>query len=305
MADEYAALGPDDYKERLDSPMSPFFTAWGHDLGESHTSKLLAAKDLVKARYGRSKIRQMLGLTEGQFEGILSEVGADPYWRLVCEEYLGAKFAKPQVPASAEAISRPIYQTPNDSLRQEDKPSGKASTIAAMLGVKVMESTLPLAALTCMLTACPKLNPITPPDHYHATTEICAAFFCEHGTLSAGATMIRHMAGQFRAVAKAPLVAKGNARFKDPTAKAIAIKLGNWDRKDARVCSRARLMRLARTHAMLIRLPESLTACACLGITDIMRCWHHPCGSRPVRCGPNRHRLRQVPHLQHRRFNAS
>ena len=89
MADEYAALRPDDYKEHLDAPMSPFFTAWGGDLGEPHASKLLAVADLVKARYGRSTIRQMLALTEGQFEAILSEVGADPYWRLVCEEYLG------------------------------------------------------------------------------------------------------------------------------------------------------------------------------------------------------------------------
>jgi hypothetical protein len=88
----------------------------------------------------------MLGLTEGQFEAILSEVGADPYWRLVCEEYLGCKFSKPQVPASAEAISRHIFQMPNESMRQEYKPSGKANTISAALGLKVAESTLVAAS---------------------------------------------------------------------------------------------------------------------------------------------------------------
>jgi len=250
MADEYASLGPDDFKHRHDAPMSPFFTAWGRELGQPGLDKLIAAKDLVKQRFGRARLSQMLLLTEEQFEGVLSEAGADPYWRLVCEDYLGAHFAKPEVPASSSAISRAIFRAPTEHMRLEVKPSGKASTVSSVLGEKLKEGTLPLMALACMTTACPKLNNITIPDYHRAMTEICADFFCQHGTLSAGAPVVRHLAKQFRAVSKAPLNARGNERWPDPTEKAIAVKFANWDRKDARVCCLTTMPACTYTHAL-------------------------------------------------------
>jgi hypothetical protein len=240
MDEDFSTLGPEDFKGKLYAPISPWFNAWGRELGGSPEAKLQEAKKLVKSRFARGRLGKMLQLTSTQFEGILTDpkVDADPLWRPVAEEYLGAKFARPEVPDSAALVNIQSRITATEPAPQERKAkaNGKSNTIGARISAEQKEKQLlPAAMLDVIDTPCPALNNINQPDFTKATTEVCAAFYCEHGTLSMGAPMVRHFGKLMRNWVRPPIDAKGNTRWPDPTEKALAIKLSNWDRKDARV----------------------------------------------------------------------
>ena len=240
MRDDFSTFGPEDFKHQLDAPISPWFDAWAREMGGSPAIKLGEAKKLVKSRYARSRLVKMLKLTSVQFEGILTEVDADPLWRPVAEDYLGQAFAKPEVPDSAALVlpSRGIIAAAVLGPVRETKQNGKASTVAALMAPDEKEKQLlPAMCLSVIETPCPAQNNVSHPDFNRSTTELCAAFYCEHGTLSMGAPMVRHYGKAMRDRIKPPLGSKGTTRWPDPTEKAIAIKISNWDRKDARVSS--------------------------------------------------------------------
>ena len=109
---------------------------------------------------------------------------------------------------------------------------------------------LPAAMMDVIMTPSPALNNISAPELSAATTEVCAAFFCEQGTLSMGAPLIRHYGRAMANWIVPPIEMKGNKRWEDPVVKSIAIKLGNWDRKDARVCGS-----LTPGHRMCVLFP--------------------------------------------------
>jgi hypothetical protein len=234
---EYHSFGVEDFKYNLEAPITPWFKAWADEMGPEAGEQLMKAKDLVKSRFARPRLSKMLKLTNCQFEGVLTDAGANALWRPIAEEYLGAMFSKPSVPSSARLYHHlGIDDEAQTCTMRLLKQNGKASTIASNLSLsEIASSTVPQAALDVIGTPCPELNNITPGEMGKAATEVCAAFFCMHGTLSMGGAMIRHQGRLMRAHAKPPLKATGNDRFREPWAKAIAIKCSNWDRKDARV----------------------------------------------------------------------
>ena len=98
--EDFSGLGPEDFKDKLDAPISPWFNAWAREMGGSPAEKLMQAKRLAKSRFARSRLSKLLDLTSVHFESILTDplVKADPLWRPVAEDYLGRAFARPAVP---------------------------------------------------------------------------------------------------------------------------------------------------------------------------------------------------------------
>ena len=248
----YDALGPEDFKDKLDAPVTPWFESWAREMGGSAGEKLRGVKKIIKSRFARSRINKMLLLTSVQFEGVLTEAGADAHWRPVAEDYLGAQFVRPSVPESAmlAACTSTDIAVPR-VLTRDAKPNSKAATVAAAMSANEREKLgLPAAMMDVIMTPSPALNNISAPELSAATTEVCAAFFCEQGTLSMGAPLIRHYGRAMANWIVPPIEMKGNKRWEDPIVKSIAIKLGNWDRKDARVCGS-----LTPGHRMCVFFP--------------------------------------------------
>ena len=172
---------------------------------------------------------------------------------------------------------------PDGTLR-EPKPNGKANTVAALMGPEEKQMVrLPASALDVIETPSPAINNVTFPDFHRATTEICAAFYCEHGSLSMGGPMVRHYGILMREWVLPPIGASGNKRWPDPTEKAIAVKLGNWDRKDARVGSLTTSNRNAMPTAPLSTSPPDLLL-SLFAAGDVQGRHYHPAGRHVRGC---------------------
>jgi hypothetical protein len=238
--------GPEEYKENLDAPLTPFFEAWADELGGSPAERMRKVKKMVKSRYGRTRLRLMLKLTDTQFEGVLRDCECDPYFRLVTEEYLGAKFVKAAVPDSA-ALVPSIARVAEVDLPVRQEKKGKKGTVSAKLD-SYESVLLPAESLAVIETPNLAVNTFKPGEMQKSARETAAAFFCEFGELAIGISLLRRLAGQLSIRAPhCPL--KGKVPKLMNWEHTLANVFENWARPDARV--RAKQSTHTRTASRL------------------------------------------------------
>ena len=94
---------PQDFTGQGDALLSPYMKSFARELGGTPARRMVAAKDLVKSRFCRTRMSQLFGLVPSQMETVLRDVGVEDAvsWREMLEEGAGFQFAQCAQPRSA------------------------------------------------------------------------------------------------------------------------------------------------------------------------------------------------------------
>jgi len=227
----------------LDVPLTPFFAAWASDVGDAsvEAKKIIDAKVLVKSRFARGRISSMLKLTKNQFEQVLVDVGADPSWRSVVEEYLDHEFVccnapPPSVTTLLQRLPQMVGITDGKEVYRSVKSDlGKMVTVSRDLTEReIKETAIPDNIFINITTPNLLVNPITDPEMSLTTTAVALWVFAKYGKLNIGAKLRRWLVLQLdHRVGKLPSF--GNPPKLRTWATGLSAKLYNFDRPDARV----------------------------------------------------------------------
>ena len=197
---------PESFAGRLAHPASPLFKAWANETGGSPAPKILKLWQLLKSRYARARIEQIMKLTQVQFEGACKEVGGDPGWRLTFEDFVAATFVQPCVPPSAMLLTpadsencAPVKLTPGYLTSRTSTTETKAVTLSMMLGATVNSVYLPDELFASITTVNPFLNELTPKDKSCVASRWAAWTFAVFGMLNVGAAFRQRCAKLIKA----------------------------------------------------------------------------------------------------------
>ena len=192
---------PESFAGRLDHAASPLFRSWARETGGSPGKKINNLGQLVKNRYARARIGQILKLTENQFEQACVEVGGDAGWRLTFESFVAAPFTKPAVPCSAYLAQ---LHAPTDLADDQEAPSPKLKfakppkaepkgppTLSTILGTKVSSIYVPDVVFLQVTTPSPMINTITPAEVKSVATAWAVWVFSVFGMLNVGSDFRR------------------------------------------------------------------------------------------------------------------
>ena len=94
---------PEAFHGKHDAKLSTFFKSWGKELGGESETVAIKIKDAIKRRWGRTRLKQMFGLTTSQIDKLFAEFGA-AHWRGTIEESLGMQFSAPEAPTSGQLL---------------------------------------------------------------------------------------------------------------------------------------------------------------------------------------------------------
>ena len=205
---------PEAFRGQSDAKLSPFFKSLGKELGGPSETVAISIKDAIKRKWGRTRMKQMFGLTTLQIDTLFAELGA-AHWRGTIEESLGMQFAAPLPATSGQLLLTPREAVLMNAAGQPDidscgvriKPEGEGNQ------EKVLNNTLSeeLGAVALKLVMVPEVvyAAIDVGDRAHVVlktgqmTELTNAWgvwtFANWGKLNVGAAFARVCAKQFAA----------------------------------------------------------------------------------------------------------
>lgn len=191
-----SASKPEAFAGRGDARLSPFFRALGRDLGGSPGRKAAQCQQIIKVKYGRTKMKQLWRLTTVQMERVLQEVGADVCWRPMIEDAGGFMFEVPDVPESAALV-----QTGGTlAAGRGELTRTVENTVADSLGVVSLCRIWVPEAIFALVTVCDPLNTRLKPAQVNIlSTAWCVWLYCKTGKFNAGTALANHCGKQFDA----------------------------------------------------------------------------------------------------------
>jgi hypothetical protein len=84
---------PQAFANQPEAKLTPYFRSIAHYVDDEKMGKaIVAAKDIVKERYARTRLEGLFKIERGQFGSCLTEAGGRASWTPLFEEFASMKF---------------------------------------------------------------------------------------------------------------------------------------------------------------------------------------------------------------------
>ena len=195
---------PEAFAGHPEACVSPYYKAFARELGGALTSpgaKAIKIKDILKGRFGRTRMGQMFRLTSSQFDMVLRDAGAAVEWRDLIEETAGGKFAVPDWCTSSGGLERAAVgrsQVANEA--RGDLTVARENTVSDALGRRQIERVVVPKAVFQSVTVSDVSNVrLNGPQITLLSRAFVLWVWSKTGKFSVGAPLCRHAATQFEA----------------------------------------------------------------------------------------------------------